>query len=205
VTIFFFFSSFFRYILKKKSVATLWKRQNGTEWAETRCFFRCLAFQRRQFNKKKLEVATDALVLQYCARTEQNPSEFDGKMTLRDLDRAEQVFAIRVLVYKLLPPNNGSTTATTAVLIRNSQSASEEVLNLDLYSCHFSLILNVEIYASRYMCSTLNCRRTFSFRRGINPSIADSRKTRSPVRREGGKNKSLFPSAQALLRLLCSH
>ena len=129
------------YLMRNKGLNALIRNHHNKQYADKKCFFRCLAlFQ--GISIRGLERKTNKLLKFYCEKA--GIKHFDG-VTLDQLDSISRLFKIPINVYE--QDENRSTN-----LIFRSTLCTGTVLNLNLWDEHFSFIKDLEIYSQSFRC-----------------------------------------------------
>ena len=124
---------------------------NGRHYKDNLCFFRCLQY----FRQKHLSSpGIHALFKQWCDFTGKacKKENFPGVM-FHDLPRLEECFHICINVFHFEPE---SSNVYPKYL---SRCRFQEVLNLNLFKHHLSIITNFKAYAKKFACE--KCNRHF--------------------------------------------
>ena len=124
-------------------------RQSGLPFNDTLCFFRCLALHHGA-NVRKLERPTNELFQRFCSKFVVSPSEFCG-VTLGQLEPISKFFGVGICVYKR------NEVGKCELLYRSLKQ--DNIMNLNLFGNHFSLIKDFGRYSSSYLC--VRCKKSF--------------------------------------------
>ena len=127
-------------------------RHTGHPYNDNLCFFRCLALQRGA-HVCRLETQTKELFKLYCEKVAITPSEFEG-VTLGQLESLSQLFGVGVHVYKR------DEDGRCELVYRSLKQ--DNVMNLNLFGNHFSLIKDFGKYSTSYLC--FRCKKSFNKR-----------------------------------------
>ena len=109
-----------------QSVTSLEKYHHGRPYVDNLCLFRCMG----------LHLGHDPNTL-YAKYTDQPVETFEG-VTINELQKAETLFEVNVIVYKL---------SDTAQLVRRSLCKHANTMYLNLHETHFSLIHDIKAYS----------------------------------------------------------
>ncbi len=140
------------WLRNSKSVLTLLTTPKGDPFTKPDCGFRCLA---AHLNGNKVPPSPqrriDELKKQFANFWQLD--NYDGSLTLDDLEWVEMHFDVRISVYESTYENG----QITAMLVRrtNLKSAKNGHMHLDLTNDHFSLIKKLETYCNNWRCE--NC------------------------------------------------
>ena len=110
-----------------QSVTGLEKDHHGWPYVDNLCLFRCMG----------LHLCHDPNTL-YAKYTDQPVETFEG-VTIDELQKAETLFEVNIIVYKL--------SDTSAQLVHAN------TMYLNLHETHFSLIHDIKAYSHSYKCS----------------------------------------------------
>ncbi len=121
--------------------------QLRTPYKDSLCFFRALAIHKGVNYRDSPRELTEAVHYYFDMLVGGNPTQFDG-VTLGDLPDIEKKLEMNINVYKL-EEKEGSTVAE---LVQRSHRAYTEVINLNLFEDHFSLITDMDQYCKSYKC-----------------------------------------------------
>ena len=113
------------YVKNNKAIVRLDKDSHGVIYRDNLCIFRCLALH--------LKREVDTLYAEY---TNTPVHAFVG-VPLNELDKVETKFKTNVFVYKLVPTDDGKTTAE---LVRRSMGHYTDTMNVNLHETHYSYI-----------------------------------------------------------------
>ena len=116
-----------------QSVTGLAKDHHGRPYVDNLCLFRCMG----------LHLGHDPNTL-YAKYTDQPVETFEG-VTIDELQKAETLFEVNIIVYKL--------SDTSAQLVRRSLCKHANTIYLNLHETHFSLIHDIKAYSHSYKCS----------------------------------------------------
>ena len=116
-----------------QSVTGLEKDHHGRPYVDNLCLFRCMG----------LHLGHDPNTL-YAKYTDQPVETFEG-VTIDELQKAETLFEVNIIVYKL--------SDTSAQLVRRSLCKHANTIYLNLHETHFSLIHDIKAYSHSYKCS----------------------------------------------------
>ena len=116
-----------------QSVTGLAKDHHGRPYVDNLCLFRCMG----------LHLGHDPNTL-YAKYTDQPVETFEG-VTIDELQKAETLFEVNIIVYKL--------SDTFAQPVRRSLCKHGNTIYLNLHETHFSLIHDIKAYSHSYKCS----------------------------------------------------
>ena len=125
------------YVKNNKAIVRLDKDSHGVIYRDNLCLFRCLALH--------LKREVDTLYAEY---TNTPVHAFVG-VPLNELDKVETKFKTNVFVYKLVPTDDGKTTAE---LVRRSMGHYTDTMNVNLHETHYSYIRDMQMYSHSYRC-----------------------------------------------------
>ena len=125
------------YVKNNKAIVRLDKDSHGVIYRDNLCLFRCLALH--------LKRDVDTLYAEY---TNTPVHAFVG-VPLNELDKVETKFKTNVFVYKLVPTDDGKTTAE---LVRRSMGHYTDTMNVNLHETHYSYIRDMQMYSHSYRC-----------------------------------------------------
>ena len=117
----------------QQSVTGLEKDHHGRPYVDNLCLFRCMG----------LHLGHDPNTL-YAKYTDQPVETFEG-VTIDELQKAETLFEVNIIVYKLID--------NSAQLVRRSLCKHANTMYLNLHETHFSLIHDIKAYSHSYKCS----------------------------------------------------
>jgi len=129
-----------QHLLRNKGLYSLVKDRRGKPFVDKKCFFRCLAlFQGASINA--VENNTKRLLKEFCEKA--CITNFVG-VTMDQLEDISRIFKIAINVYEQ------SEDRSTDLIFRST--LSDNPMNLNLYSDHFSFIKDMEQYSQCFRC-----------------------------------------------------
>ncbi len=123
--------------------------KTGRLFNDNLCFFRCLALHRGA-KIQALETPTKLLFREFCDKYPMSPPDFRG-ITLGQIHELSTMFDVGVNVYKL------KESGETELLLRTIKQ--DNVMALNLFNDHFSLIKDFDKYSVCYICQ--KCKKKF--------------------------------------------
>ena len=125
------------------------------------CFFRCVAVQQGVSYKESQKHLEDAVRHLFDQLIGGNPAQFDG-VNLKDIPELEKKLEMCINVYQLVERDG----IVVAELVQRSYRDYKEVMNLNLFEEHFSLITNMDQYVKSFRCTT--CGKLWKTYRKLN-------------------------------------
>ena len=110
------------------------------------CFFRCLAVFKKA-DTRYCETAAKQLFNDFCLHFQISFQDFKG-INLFDFPELEDYFQINFAVYEL--------DGTIAKLVQRSRKLYSEIMRLNVYENHLSLITDFEKYCHVFQCIKCN-------------------------------------------------
>ena len=131
---------------RKKGMKHFHRDPTGKKvYKDNLCFFRCVAYHLH----KSTKMATSLFKQAYPG---QNLKQFKG-VTLGELDRLKELFDINVRVFSLVNRKHGNKPKKVQIkVVRSKLCSGENVINLNMYKSHLSLITNMGKYGKLYSC-----------------------------------------------------
>ena len=137
------------YIKNNKNILGLDKhRMCMRPYKDQFCFLRCLAVHQGVSYKDSYGQLEDAVRHLFDQLIGGNPAQFEG-VHLSDLPELEKKLEMCINVYQLIEREG----RVVAEVVQRSHRQYKDVMNLNLYEEHFSLILNMDQYFKSFRCT----------------------------------------------------
>ncbi len=136
------------YIKNNKAIIGMDKHhQMRTAYQDSLCFFRALAIHKGVSYKESSNELAGAVESYFQKCVGGNSATFEGVM-LTDLPELEKKLEMCINVYQLIEKEG----LVTSELVQRSHRNYQDVMNLNLFENHFSLITNMDQYCKSYKC-----------------------------------------------------